>query len=435
MKFSSLMRSQFFAPLFWTQFFGAFNDNVFKNALIILITFKAAQYTEMSPELLIPLSAGIFILPFFLFSALAGQLADKYEKSRLIRMVKILEIAIMLLAAVGFYLQSIYFLITVLFFMGCQSTLFGPVKYSILPQHLNEEGLLKGNGIIEMGTFLAILTGTLVGGIVIMFEGKGELYISILVISIALAGWLSSRKIPLAESANQELKLNFNFFTETFDIIVASMQNRLIYGAILAISWFWFIGATILAILPGYTREILHGNEQVVTLLLTLFSVGIGVGSIIAGKSKDLHSSVKWVVIGTVGISIFALAVYLSSALMVNADSGNNHLELQGWLSMFAGFTQIQILASILMLGISGGFYIVPLYVILQECSDPQTRSRTIASNNIVNALFMVISAVATMILLDMGMSLYSLFAILGSLNVIVFIILYGQFASSLRKI
>ncbi len=341
----------------------------------------------------------------------------------------------MVLAALGFYLQSIYFLITVLFFMGCQSTLFGPVKYSILPQHLNEEGLLKGNGIIEMGTFLAILTGTLVGGIVIMFEGEGELYICILVITIALVGWLSSRKIPLAESANKELKLNFNIFTETFNIIVASMHKCLIYGAILAISWFWFIGATILAILPGYTREILHGNEQVVTLLLTLFSVGIGVGSIIAGKSKDLHTSIKWIVIGTVGISIFVLAVYLSSALLVEADSGLNHQELQGWLSMFAGFTQIQILVSILMLGISGGFYIVPLYVILQECSDLENRSRTIASNNIVNALFMVISAVITMVLLNMGMSLYSLFAVLGCLNVFICIGLYWRFAPSFKQI
>lgn len=440
MKFSGLMLSKYFAPLFWTQFLGAFNDNIYKNALIILITFKSAQYTSLSPELLIPLSAGIFILPFFLFSALAGQLADKYEKSHLIRFIKILEICIMLLATAGFYLENIYFLITVLFFMGSQSSLFGPVKYSILPQHLNEEGLLKGNGIIEMGTFLAILLGTLVGGIVIMIEGKGTQYISMMVVGIAIAGWLSSRKIPEAVSVNEKLPLNFNIFSETFNIIRSSMQNRLIYGAILAISWFWFIGATILAILPAYTHQILSGNEQVVTLLLTLFSVGIGAGSILAGKSKNLTRSIKWIVVGAIGITLSSLALYFLSHLLVNAEaaiSASNAIasHLHGWREMFNDPVRVQILVAVLLLGISGGFYIVPLYVILQECSEISTRSRTIAANNIVNALFMVISAIMTMLLLEDGVTLYSLYALLGVMNILVVVALYQLFSDTLKTI
>ncbi|MDX2506208.1 MAG: MFS transporter [Gammaproteobacteria bacterium] len=437
MNFSTLMGSQFFAPLFWTQFLGAFNDNLYKNALIILITYKAASYTSISSEILIPLSAGIFILPFFLFSALAGQLADKYEKSKLIRHVKLAEINIMLLAALGFYFENIWFLLTVLFLMGCQSSLFGPVKYSILPQHLDEEGLLKGNGIIEMGTFLAILLGTLVGGILIMLEDYGSLYISVLVVSIAITGWLSSQKIPLAESANQFLAINWNIFSETWIILSAATRTRLIFGAVLAISWFWFIGATILAILPGFTKNILQGNEQVVTLLLALFSIGIGIGSIIAGKSKTLRKSIKWVIIGAIGISLIGLDLYWASAQLVESQMSATILELDliGWQGMFQQHLNVHILIDVLLLGTSGGFYIVPLYVILQEHSAIETRSRTIAANNISNALFMVGSAILTMILLDNGMSLYALFALIGIVNLLIMVFLYWRFSDDVRQV
>lgn len=437
MNFSSLLSSQYFAPLFWTQFLGAFNDNVYKNALIILVTVNAASYTSISVELLIPLSGGIFILPFFLFSALAGQLADKFEKSTLIRYIKIGEICIMIMAAIGFYFENIWYLLAVLFFMGCQSSLFGPVKYSILPQHLSEEGLLKGNAVIEMGTFLAILLGTLVGGILIMNGDYGRIYVSALVVSVAALGWLSSRKIPIAKSANQALVLKWNIFLETWNILANAFKSRLIFGAIIAISWFWFVGATMLSILPlpEFTHNVLHANERVITLLLALFSIGIGIGSIIAGKSITLSKSLKWIIIGAIGITISALDLYWVSAKLVELNLHNVDVELVQWQMLLQQPLTAHVLIDVLLLGASGGLYIVPLYVILQEHSAIESRSRTIAANNITNALFMVISALATMLLLDNGMSLYMIFALIGISNMAVFIFLYWRFSATVRKV
>ena len=437
MNFSSLLSSKYFAPLFWTQFLGAFNDNLYKNALVILMTLNAASYTDISVELLIPMSGGIFILPFFLFSAMAGQLADKFEKSKLIRVIKIGEINIMLFAALGFYLENVWFLLAVLFFMGCQSSLFGPVKYSILPQHLSEEGLLKGNAVIEMGTFLAILLGTLVGGILIADKEFGRVYVSVLVISIAFFGWLSSLKIPIAQSANQDLKININIFSETWNILKIATKSRLILGAIIAISWFWFIGATMLSIipLPAFTQDILSANERVITLLLALFSVGIGIGSIMAGRSKTLVKSVKWIIIGSIGMSLILLDLYWVSTQLISIHSAQDSMVLLSWQAMFQSPLTTNILTDVLLLGACGGLYIVPLYVILQEHSEIKTRSRTIAANNIVNSLFMVISALATMMLLDSGVTVYQLFAIIGLLNSLMIVFLYWRFSADVRQI
>ncbi|NOQ78597.1 MAG: MFS transporter [Gammaproteobacteria bacterium] len=437
MNFSSLLSSKYFAPLFWTQFLGAFNDNLYKKALIILMTLNAASYTDISIDLLVPLSGGIFILPFFLFSAMAGQLADKFEKSKLIRMIKIGEINIMLIAALGFYLENVWFLLTVLFFMGCQSSIFGPVKYSILPQHLSEEGLLKGNAVIEMGTFLAILLGTIIGGILIADKEFGRIYVSVLVIAIALLGWISSLKIPLAQSVNTDLKINLNLFSETWNILLTAAESRLIYGAIIAISWFWFVGATMLSVLPlpAFTQDILSANERVITLLLALFSIGIGIGSIIAGRSKTLAKSIKWVIIGALGMSLISLDLYWASSQLISSHSIQDTMVLLGWKAMFQSPLTAHVLADVLLLGAFGGLYIVPLYVILQEHSEIKTRSRTIAANNIINSLFMVISAIATMMLLDNGVTVHQLFAIIGLLNSAIFIFLYSRFSADVRKI
>lgn len=437
MNFSSLLSSKYFAPLFWTQFLGAFNDNVYKNALIILITINAPSYTSISVDLLIPLCGGIFILPFFLFSALAGQLADKFEKSKLIRFIKIGEINIMFLAALGFYFENVWFLLAVLFFMGCQSSLFGPVKYSILPQHLSEEGLLKGNAVIEMGTFLAILLGTLIGGVLIMDKDFGRIYISVLVVSVAVFGWLSSRKIPLAQSVNEQLIINWNIFSETWNIISAAARSRLIFGSIVAISWFWFIGATILSLLPlpAFTQNILQAQEQVITLLLALFSIGIGIGSIIAGKSVTLSKSIKWIIIGAIGISVTVFDLYWVCEQLLKSNRLQGGGELASWLAMFQEPLTAHVLINVVLLGASGGLYIVPLYVILQEHSEIETRSRMIAANNITNALFMVISAITTMLLLENGVSLHSLFALIGLLNIGIFIFLYWRFSAAVKNI
>ncbi len=437
MNFSSLLSSKYFAPLFWTQFLGAFNDNLYKNALVILMALNAARYTDISIDLLIPMSGGIFILPFFLFSAIAGQLADKFEKSKLIRMIKIGEINIMLFAALGFYLENVWFLLAVLFFMGCQSSLFGPVKYSILPQHLSEEGLLKGNAMIETGTFLAILLGTLLGGILIADKEFGRVYVSVLVISVALLGWLSSLKIPIAQSVNQDLKINMNIFSETWNILKIATKSRLILGAIIAISWFWFIGATMLSIipLPAFTQDILLANERVITLLLALFSIGIGIGSIMAGRSKTLVKSIKWIIIGALGMSLILLDLYWVSTELISIHSAQDSMALLSWQAMFQSPLTANVLTDVLLLGAFGGLYIVPLYVILQEHSEIKTRSRTIAANNIVNSLFMVISALATMMLLDSGVTVYQLFAIIGLLNSLMIVFLYWRFSADVRKI
>ncbi len=436
MCFSRLLSSKYFAPLFWTQFLGAFNDNVYKNALVILLSINGASYTDISIELLIPLCGGIFILPFFVFSALAGQLADKFEKSQLIRLIKIAEINIMLLASVGFYLQNIWFLLAVLFFMGCQSSLFGPVKYSILPQHLSEQGLLKGNAMIELGTFLAILLGTIIGGVLISNYESGHLYVSLLVVFIAIMGWFSSLKIPRAESANKHLNINFNFVTQTGVILRNAAKERLILATILGISWFWLIGATILSIipLPAFTQRILWADKQVITLLLALFSIGIGVGSIIAGRAKNLVKSFKWVVIGSMGISLSSLDLYWLSQQLLSYHAEQNNTLLVNWQALFEQRLSLNVLIDILFLGIAGGLYIVPLYVVLQEYSDIKSRSRTIAANNIVNALFMVSSAIITMLLLNSGVQVQQLFIIIGASNIVVIALLYKFFAADLHR-
>ncbi len=436
MNFVALLSSKYFAPLFWTQFLGAFNDNLYKNALIILMTLNASLYSDISIELLIPLSGGLFILPFFLFSAIAGQLADKFEKSKLIRLVKVAEMLIMLLAALGFYLENVWFLLSVLFFMGCQSSLFGPVKYSILPQHLSEEGLLKGNAIIEMGTFLAILLGTLVGGILIAYD-MGRMYVSALVVFVAVLGWFSSLSIPNAPSANESLCLNYNIFSQTLEILVNSAKEQLIFGSILAISWFWFVGATMLSVfpLPSFIHEVLFADERVITLLLALFSIGIGVGSMLAGRSKTLLNSTKWIVIGALGLSLSALDLYWISTQLLAQHLESAPEALRSWVAMFQSPITAHALLDVLLLGISGGLYIVPLYVILQEYSDIKTRSRTIAANNIVNSLLMVVSAIATMILLDKGVMVYELFALLGIINAIVVLLLYWHFSVSIKAL
>ena len=275
-----LLTQRRFLPFFVTQFFGAFNDNVFKNALIILIAFQGAELIQADADILINVSAALFILPFFLFSATAGQWIDKYEKSKSIRVIKLIEIAIMMLAAFAFVQGYIMMLIALLFLMGTQSTFFGPAKYSYIPQHLKETELVEGNALVQMGTFAAILIGTIVGGMMIA-EEQGRFYVGCAIVVFAIIGYLSSREIPLTPSRDSELKINWNFFSETYRNIKFLRTNRTVFLSVLGISWFWFLGATYLVQLPNYTKTVLGGNEQVVTFLLTLFTLGIGTGSLL----------------------------------------------------------------------------------------------------------------------------------------------------------
>jgi len=255
-----LLKTRRFAPFFVTQFLGAFNDNLFKNALIVLLTFQAAQWTTLKPELLANLAAGIFILPFFLFSATAGQLADKYDKAMLARLVKVLEMLIMGVAALGFFMHNLSVLMGALFLLGLHSTLFGPVKYAILPQHLHEEELVGGNALIEAGTFVAILIGTLAGG---LLAGSVEhpAWIALGGLLVAAAGYLSSRGIPAAPAPVPELKINLNPIRETWNNINFARQNRTVFLSILGISWFWLYGAMFLAQFPAYARNVLGAGR------------------------------------------------------------------------------------------------------------------------------------------------------------------------------
>jgi len=415
----SLLGQRRFGPFFVTQFLGAFNDNVFRNALIILIAFHPSAAKLADTDVLINLSAGLLILPFFLFSATFGQFADKYEKSWLIRQVKLLEVLIMLAAAAAFWTGNMVLLIGLLFMTGVQSTLFGPIKYSILPQQLAPEELVGGNGLVETGTFLAILLGTMLGGILIGLEHGGH-WVAGAVIIIAMLGYFGSLGIPKIPPVEPELRINWNPITETWRNLRFIGQNRTVFLSILGISWFWFYGAIYLAQLPNYTLLTLGGNEQVVTLLLTLFSLGIGAGSLLCERLSGHKVEIGLVPFGSIGLTLFSLDLYFAAP----------HADFQGELLGAWQFLQTlgswRIVADVLLLGLFGGFFIVPLYAMVQQRSEPNHRSRVIAGNNIFNALLMVCSSILAIVLLGpAGFSIPQLFLLVSLLNALVAIYIY----------
>ncbi|HPI95420.1 MAG TPA: MFS transporter [Gammaproteobacteria bacterium] len=407
-QFSLLKENRFF-PFFLTQFFGAFNDNVFKNALVIMIAYKATANSDM----LVNLAAGLFILPFFLFSAIAGQIADKFEKSRLIRIVKFIEIIIMLIAAFGFYIDNINLLIFVLFLMGSQSSLFGPVKYGYLPQHLEREELIGGNALIESSTFLSILIGTILGGILIAMDSITPITVAIL--CIAVAGYLSASFIPKTPASSPDIKLNFNIFTETYRNISFLPQNRVVFLSILAISWFWFYGSVYLMQIPNFGSKVLGGDNYVITLLLSMFSVGIGLGSLLCEKLSGKRVEIGLVPIGAIGLAVFGYDI------AVAAENWIASTELQSISQFWSSKGSGRILADLCFIGVFGGLYIVPLYALVQERADQSHLSRVIAGNNIINALFMVLAAVMAMVILvAMKWTIPQLFKVTVLLNIIV---------------
>ena len=414
-----LLKAKRFAPFFVTQFLGAFNDNLFKNALIVLLTFQAAQWTTLKPELLANLAAGIFILPFFLFSATAGQLADKYDKAKLARLVKVLEIVIMGVAAGGFAMHSLPVLMAALFLLGLHSTLFGPVKYAILPQHLHTDELVGGNALIEAGTFVAILIGTLVGG---LLAGSVEhpAWIAAGGLLVAIAGYLTSRSIPSAPPPAPGLKINLNPITETWNNINFASQNRSVFLSILGISWFWLFGALFLAQFPAYARFVLGGTESAVTLLLAVFTVGIGLGSLLCERMSGKHVEIGLVPFGSIGLTLFGVDLYFASP---DVSPGMDMYDL---MALLAQPMIWRVLFDLAMLGVFGGFFIVPLYALVQLRSSAEHRARIIAANNIVNALFMVLGALAAAMLLGNGMTIPQLFCLAALLNAGVAVYIYG---------
>ena len=414
----TLLRERRFLPFFITQFLGAFNDNVFKNALIILIAFQAAATDPARANTLINLCAGLFVLPFFLFSATAGQLSDKYEKSRYIRWVKLLEITIMLGAAVGFVMGNMPLLIALLFLMGWQSTLFGPAKYSIMPQHLKPEELVGGNAWIEMATNLAILLGTMLGGILIAQQG-GAHWVAGTVVVLAVLGYLSSRAIPIAPPAAPDLKINWNPATETWRILKFTYQNFTVFQSVLGISWFWFLGSVYLAQLPNFTKLTLGGGEHVVTLLLTLFAVGIGIGSLLCERLSGRMVEIGLVPFGSIGLTVFGVDLFFATPA---PPAGG---ELLGMLAFLAQPGSWRVVVDVVLIGIFGGIFIVPLYALVQQRSEPSHLSRVIAGNNILNAVFMVAAALIAVAMLDRGLSIPQLLLVMAIFNAAVAVYIF----------
>jgi MFS family permease len=425
----TLLRERRFAPFFWTQFAGAANDNVFKNAFVVFVSFEAANLLAVDAGMVVNLIGAVFILPFMLFSATSGQLADKYEKSRLIRFVKLFEIAIMAIGLAGFVASSIALLFAALALLGIHSTLFGPVKYAILPQHLETEELIGGNGLVEAGTFVAILLGTIVGGVVVAISPGGPALVGIVTIAIAVAGWLASRRIPCTPAVAPDLAINPNPFSETWRNMAIARENIVVWRAMLGISWFWFYGAIYLAQLPAFTQRVLHGDEHVFTLLLALFSIGIGIGSLLCERLSRRSVELGLVPLGSIGLSLFAVDLWLATRGAIPGATG-------GIAAFAATGTHWRVAIDIVLLGVFGGFYTVPLYALIQARSQPAYRSRIIAANNILNALFIVASAGVAIAMLAAGVSIPQLFLAVGVMNALVAAYLYTlvpEFAARFR--
>ncbi len=407
-----LMKTKRFAPFFFVQFFGAMNDNIFKNTLLILITFKVASESESAT--MASLAGGLFILPFFLFSGVAGQIADKYEKSRLMRIVKLIEIPIMVLGAASFFIGNISLQLFTLFLMGTQSAFFGPVKYSILPQHLAENELVGGNSLVEMGTFLAILIGTIAGGLLASSQNMNA--VAVTIISVAVIGWIVSRMVPTAAAGAPHLKLNWNPFTETASLFRLIRKKEAIFNSIVGISWLWFFGAIVLSQLPVYVKHVLHADETVVTLLLAVFSISIGVGSILTEKLSRGVIELGIVPIGALGLTIFTGDLYFIS---YNPANDTLYNASQFWAAAKSG-ANMRIIFDFMMIGIFFSMFMVPLFALIQIRSDEDSRSRVIAANNIFNSVFMVVSALSVPVLISFGNTVLDILLITAILNLVV---------------
>lgn len=391
------MHSQFrllgqrrFLPFYLTQFSGAFNDNLYKNALLLLITYSAGGLMGLSVDVVVNFAAFLFILPFFLFSGIAGQLADKYEKSRIIRAVKFLEIVIMALAAVALWFGWYEVLLVLLFLMGTQSTFFGPVKYAILPQVLADDELVGGNALVGMGTFVAILLGTIAAGLLMGYETAARLT-AIGVVVMAVLGYLAARQVPQTAAAAGDLRLSMRPVRETWHLMVLAAERRQVLLAVLAISWFWFLGAAYLAQFPNFAKTNLRGDETVVTLLLALFTIGISVGSMLCERLTGHRVSLRLVPWGALGLSLLGVDLYFS---VPEAPVPST------WLTMLTDPVYLRVLVDLMGIGIAGGLFIVPLYAYIQHETPFGKRARLIAALNVINALFMVVSALVAMVLL-----------------------------------
>ena len=408
----SLLGQRRFAPFFWTQFAGAANDNIFKFAFTVMVTYQL-QSSWLDAKLAGLVIGALFILPFLLFSATSGQLTDKYDKTRIIHFVKNLEIAIMLLAAWGFMAGVVPVLLLCTFLMGLHSTLFGPVKFALLPQVLNERELTGGNGMVEMGTFAAILLGNVAGGLLVALPDIGHTAVAVACVAVAVVGRLVAGFIPAAPAADPTLTICWNPFTETWRNLQLAHGNLAVFRSLLGISWMWFFGAVFLSQFPSFAKEVLHGNEQVASLLLVLFSVGIGTGSILCEVLSRRHVEIGLVPLGAIGMSVFAVDLYFASRSLPPADS-------MGLTVFLAQPAHWRVMLDLVLLSLFAGLYSVPMYALIQLRSPESHRARIIAANNILNALFMIASSLIVGVLLQMGFSIAQVFLFTGIANAVV---------------
>lgn len=416
-KNDHILGTRRFLPMFLTQFFGALNDNVFKQSLVVIFTFGWIQHQGLEISTLNNLAALLFILPFFIFSATAGQIADKYERSKLIRAIKILEILIMLIATLGFMFGSLWLLIFALFLMGTHSTFFGPIKYAILPDILNKDELVQGNAIFQSGTSIAILIGMVLGGAIIFWSQGEMLWISLTVLVIAIVGYLCSRYILPQPIPDAKLAVDWNFLHTSIDTLRYAKSLPTVFLVLLGNSWYWFYGATFLTQIPLLAKQYLHGSENVASLLLMLFSVGIGIGSLLCKKIGGTQINLKVVMLGCVGLTLFAFYLTISLGFLPPVTNG----QVLGLYDVFhTGMAYYHVMFAVALLGIFGGFYIVPLYTMMQAFAPVSHRARVVSANNILNAIFMVTASIFSILILSfLELDLTVLFNITAILSAI----------------
>ncbi|MFT3816506.1 MAG: MFS transporter [Rubrivivax sp.] len=408
----ALLRQRRFAPFFWVQFLGAGNDNLFKFAFTVMVTYQL-QVSWLPAESAGLVIGALFILPFLLFSATSGQLADKYDKAVLIRFVKSLEIAIMAIAAWGFVSRNVPALLLCVALMGLHSTLFGPVKFAYLPQHLNERELTGGNGMVEMGTFVSILLGNVAGGLLIALPETGARDTAWACVVVAVLGRLLAQAVPPSPATDPGLRINWNPFSETWRNLKLAHENVVVFRSLLGISWMWFFGAVFLSQFPALARNVLHGNEQVASLLLVVFSMGIGVGALLCEMLSRRHVEIGLVPLGAIGMSVFAIDLYFASRALPPASN----LSLSAFVVQPAHW---RVMADLALLSLFAGIYSVPMYALIQMRSQPTHRARIIAANNILNALFMIVSSIGVGALLGAGFTIPQVFLVVGLLNAVV---------------
>ncbi len=408
----ALLGQRRFAPFFWVQFLGAGNDNLFKFAFTVMVTYQL-QVSWLPASLAGLVIGALFILPFLLFSATSGQLADKHDKAVLIRFVKTLEIAIMALAGWGFVRHDVVVLLSCVFLMGLHSTLFGPVKFAYLPQHLGEREITGGNGMVEMGTFVAILLGQVAGGLLIALPEVGATYVALGCLIVAMAGRLLAQFVPVSPATDPGLKINWNPFTETWRNLKLAHGNIVVFRSLLGISWMWFFGAVFLSMFPAFAKEVLHGDEKVASLLLVVFSVGIGIGALLCEVLSRRHVEIGLVPLGAIGMSVFSIDLYFASRGLPPSAG----YTLGGFVATAAHW---RVMLDLALLSLFAGLYSVPMYALIQLRSQPTHRARIIAANNILNALFMIVSALGVGVLLKAGFSIPEVFLVIGLLNAVV---------------